>query len=69
VEVINIDYHDIKIDRAQNINLVSTGIHWALILIQTLNKDEDAGLSEHIYNRVYNMLVTLIVNITENDLK
>ncbi len=49
-------------------NLISEAIYWAALLLETLNKDEEGGLSEKIYARVYNMLITLLFNTSEKEL-
>ena len=68
-EVINIEYHDIKIDRAPDIKMISEAFYWMQLLISTMNKDYEAILHESVYNRVFNMMITFFLNSSIEELK
>lgn len=64
-----VEYQKVKIDMATDMKMVIEAFTWATHLITVLNKDEEGYLQKRYYGRVFNMIMTLFVNTTTNELQ
>ncbi|CDW90518.1 lupus brain antigen [Stylonychia lemnae] len=68
-EILNIEYFEIKIEKANDIKMINEALYWCEILLKVLNQDIEQLLYESIYHRVYNIMISLMVNITSKELQ
>eukprot|EP00347_Sterkiella_histriomuscorum_P003774 403362997 len=69
IEVLKLEYFQIELERPKNLNQIKQGLYWIDIFLKVMNSDVEALLNEKIYFRLYNMMITFLLNTTSAELK
>lgn len=63
-DILKIEYLQVEVEKPKDLQLVEEGFYWIDIFLKVLNSDIEGLTHDRIYYKLYNMMMTFLVNTT-----